>query len=129
MLYSNLNYVSILAASLAAIALTASPLSAHAPEYHVQPELDSKSSPTKPKPTPETTPNSSVSEISPKAETCSIDSWEQAVSVEENCYIELESNPAGKANSSLPPGIGELLLGLLAIAPFAMFAIRKRSQQ
>lgn len=129
----SLNYGSILAASLIAIALTDSPLSAHAPEYHAQPELNYKSNSAESKPTPEATPNSSARETSLEAATFSIDSLEQAASAAETCgIIHPETNPAAKYNSSMPPGISELLLGLLAIAPFAMVwtrKVKKRSHQ
>ena len=98
--YVNFNYLFILAASLSAIVCTANPVWAHAPEYHVPSEPEQASPPATAKPTSEPTPNFS----------------EQETSIETSTF------------RLPPPKTGECLLGLLAIGPFMMVAIKQRWQ-
>lgn len=99
--YVNFNYLFIFAASLSAIVSTASPVWAHAPEYHVpseQLEPEEASPPATAQPTSEPTPNFS----------------EQETLIETSTF------------TLPPPKTGEFVLGLLAIGPFMMVAIKQQ---
>jgi hypothetical protein len=109
--YLNFNDRSILAARVSAIVCTASPVWAHAPEYHAPSAAQEASTSTDSQPTPE-------SETTSETTTCT---------TKETCGTDPEPNSAEKKSAYRWP-IGEFVLVLLAAGPFIMVEFKQRWQ-